>query len=285
MKFDYTKKRMKIRVLSDNRTLNDSLLSEHGLCVYVETPNYKCLLDTGASDNFIRNAKQLGIDLTQIDYVFISHGHADHIGGLAAFLEINSKAKIVMSSQVLNQEFYSKRNGLHSISIKFDVGLLKDRVVYVDNEACFEDDIQVFKVHKTPYPLPQGNRTLFKDSGNGLELDDFDHELIVTFGTEDLVVFTGCGHKGLLNILNAITLNVRQSIRYVLGGFHLLDSTLHTNYESDLEITELSNYLRTNFPLTDFITGHCTGEQSYDQMKKVLESRLRRFFTGYTLEI
>ena len=159
MKFDYTKKRMKIRVLSDNRTLNDSLLSEHGLCVYVETPNYKCLLDTGASDNFIRNAKQLGIDLTEIDYVFISHGHADHIGGLEAFLEINSKAKIVMSSQVLNQEFYSKRNGLHSISIKFDVGLLKDRVVYVDNEACFEDDIQVFKVHKTPYPLPQGNRT------------------------------------------------------------------------------------------------------------------------------
>lgn len=76
---------MKIIVLSDNRTINSELETEHGLCVYLETEKYKCLLDTGASDIFISNAARLNVDLTDVDYVFISHGHADHTGGLPAF--------------------------------------------------------------------------------------------------------------------------------------------------------------------------------------------------------
>ena len=85
---------MKITVLADNRKFDDTLESEHGLCIYLETENYKCLLDTGASDVFITNAEKLGIDLNEVDFVFISHGHADHIGGLPEFLSVNVKARI-----------------------------------------------------------------------------------------------------------------------------------------------------------------------------------------------
>jgi len=83
---------MKIIVLSDNRSMDDSLETEHGLCIYLESAHVKCLLDTGASDLFVRNAAKLNVDLTAVDYVFLSHGHADHTGGLPAFLNLNQKA-------------------------------------------------------------------------------------------------------------------------------------------------------------------------------------------------
>ena len=69
---------MKWTVLSDNRSSDSRLSTEHGLSILLETERHKILLDTGASDLFIRNAKQLGINLNDVDYVFISHGHSDH---------------------------------------------------------------------------------------------------------------------------------------------------------------------------------------------------------------
>ena len=98
---------MKWTVLSDNRTHSSNLFTEHGLSVYLETDRYRLLLDTGASDVFIRNAKQLGIDLSMVDYVFISHGHSDHAGGLRHLLEINEKAKVIVSPDAMSSKFCS----------------------------------------------------------------------------------------------------------------------------------------------------------------------------------
>ena len=77
---------MKWIVLSDNRSSDSRLSTEHGLSILLRTEQHKILLDTGASDLFIRNAELLGIDLSDVDYVFISHGHSDHAGGLRYFL-------------------------------------------------------------------------------------------------------------------------------------------------------------------------------------------------------
>jgi 7,8-dihydropterin-6-yl-methyl-4-(beta-D-ribofuranosyl)aminobenzene 5'-phosphate synthase len=69
---------MKVTVLVENsvfKSNSSNVRSEHGLSLFIETSDRKILFDTGQSDLFIQNAAKLGIDLSQVDYLVISHGH------------------------------------------------------------------------------------------------------------------------------------------------------------------------------------------------------------------
>ena len=125
---------MKWTVLSDNRRCDDSLETEHGLSILLETKKHRILLDTGASDVFIRNATHLGIDLSTVDYVFISHGHSDHAEGLKHFMEINDKAKVIVSPDAMSGKFFSKRGNLHGITAEWPK-IDDDRLVLTD-QTC-----------------------------------------------------------------------------------------------------------------------------------------------------
>lgn len=85
---------MKITVLVENTS--DFLPTRHGLSLYIETELHKILFDMGPDETFLQNAETLGIDLSAADIAFLSHGHYDHGGGLAAFLEINHTAKVYL---------------------------------------------------------------------------------------------------------------------------------------------------------------------------------------------
>ena len=96
---------MKITSLLENTTTNEQFKVEHGLSLFIETENCKILFDMGQTDLFAENARTLGIDLAEVDSAVLSHGHYDHGGGLAKFLEINDHAPVYISEKVFQPHY------------------------------------------------------------------------------------------------------------------------------------------------------------------------------------
>ena len=262
---------MKWTVLVDNRTNNPSLETEHGLSILLETEKHSILLDTGASDVFIRNAERLGKDLSTVDYVFVSHGHSDHAGGLRHFMKINDKAKVIVSPDAISGRFFSKRGNLHSITTAWPE-IPEERLLAIEHSESIGDDIYVIAHIPHIHPMPEGNQHLFVQDARGQYIqDDFRHELALYTGG---LLFTGCAHSGLENILATCPLPVNT----VVGGFHLLD-----NHESGIKLSELSHRLTDTYPQTQFYTSHCTGNTVFAILQDVMGNKMHPFSCGTTI--
>ena len=276
---------MKAVVLSDNRKTMPDFETEHGLSIYLETNGLKILLDTGGSDLFLQNAVKLNIDLRTVDNVFISHGYIDHIGGLSHFLRVNSKAKILLSQNAIIHKFYSKRNGNREIGLSFDFKRDANRLVYVDNEFRLDNGIYVFANTTSVFNQPLANQMLFCRSEDGEVLSDiFSHELIFTIDDGELIVYIGCAHHGLLNMLETVKEKSSRPIQWVIGGYHILDSKDGQCYESEFEIKNLAEYIINKYPDVTFYTGHCTVDEVFRSMKKILNGSLNQFYVGSSIQ-
>ncbi len=99
---------MIIVTLVENTCGHESCIAEHGLSVYIETEWHKLLLDTGQTDAVVKNAEELGIDLTAVDTVILSHGHYDHSGGILILP--------CMKSSAPNGSSPSRNDGIRSIA-------------------------------------------------------------------------------------------------------------------------------------------------------------------------
>ncbi len=262
---------MKWTVLVDNRTNNPTFETEHGLSILLETEKHSILLDTGASDMLMRNAERLGKDLSTVDYVFVSHGHSDHAGGLKHFMQINKKAKVIVSPDAISGRFFSKRGNLHSITTEWpEIG--DDRLILIDQTREIAKGLHLIAHIPQIHPMPKGNLNLYVQDAHGEYIhDDFRHELALYI---EGLLFTGCAHSGLENILDACPWPVHT----VVGGFHLLDGQ-----ETEEEINALGQRLKAIYPNTQFYTSHCTGDAVFAILQSVMGNKIHPFSCGTTI--
>ncbi|RJP80858.1 MAG: MBL fold metallo-hydrolase [Desulfobacteraceae bacterium] len=86
---------MKVTIIYDNTVFRNDLQADWGFSALVETQGKRILFDTGGSGSILlANMSRLGISPREIDEVFISHAHFDHIGGLSAFLDQNHEVRV-----------------------------------------------------------------------------------------------------------------------------------------------------------------------------------------------
>lgn len=273
---------MRIVNLIENISGSSGCLAEHGLSFYIETSKHKMLVDTGASNAFLSNAKSLGIDLTQVDTVILSHGHYDHAGGILDFTQLNPHAKIYMQSSAVDEYYHKSDVEERYIGIDSRIKELS-QVELVEENKQIDDELFLFSGVTGRRLWPSGNLVLKVKRDNAFYQDEFDHEqyLVIEEAGKKILV-SGCAHNGILNILDKYFEIYGSNPDVVISGFHLMKKNGYS--EENLEnVRQIALELKE----TDiqFYTGHCTGEVPFEILKEVLGNQVEYVHSGDEIKI
>lgn len=271
---------IKATILIDNQPSinNPCLQSEHGLCVYVETGTLRLLCDAGASGAFIDNAHRLGIDLSGLDMVVVSHGHNDHTGGLPRLCAENCGVPIYAATHIFDR-FTSSRHGRER-DISAPTVLASnhyDRFTLVDSSQWVSREVALVRCNVATNPMPQGNNFL----KSGEALDEFEHEMSLAIVDDDaLVIISPCSHRGAINIIESCRqFTGIEKVRAFVGGLHFVDGP-----QVERETSQFAHDISQGFSDTAIFTGHCTCAVAQNQLLAALPN-VSIFSTGQILEL
>ena len=183
---------MKFVTLMENTTCREDLCCEHGLSLYLETGDHIILFDAGQSGAFAENGEKMGVDLQKVDFAVLSHGHYDHGGGLARFLEINQKAPVYVSSYAFEPHYSA--NGYIGLDLQLQG---REQIRPVAEETVLAEGITLYQLDVVPADTA------------GLEMEEAGKRVLIS----------GCSHKGILQIMEAFRPDI------LVGGFHFMKIT------------------------------------------------------------
>ena len=282
---------MKITVLVENSESPDKaeLLYEHGLSLHIAFQGNSILFDMGASEAFSKNADALSIDLSGVNSAVLSHHHFDHGGGLARFIELNKSAKIYLN-EAPDGESYFKALGFIKRPIGLDLRVIDanpERFKFVDQNIEILPGVYILPKMELTYPKPEGNKYLYLKKGSEWRLDEFFHELILVIKEENsLVVFSGCSHNGIPNIIDTVTKQFEGiPIKAVIGGFHLIGLPMFNTMAGSKREVEDVGRKTLAYPVAKVYSGHCTGEKAYRVLKGVMGEKLDQLHTGAVIDL
>ena len=255
-----------ITILYDAFGGPSAMEKDWGFAALIEYGGRRILFDTGDNPDILaRNAKAKGADLSNLDFVVMSHRHGDHMGGMDYLLSVNPKVKIYAPKENFGVYGFS----LPGTFYRRDESLPPEQRYYGGTpppvmkfgsawpRANFE------LIEKTSEIAPGIHLiALVSDKPTTLEL----RELSLAIDTPDgVVLVVGCSHPGIDKIVEAATI-IDPRIHLIAGGFHLVTA-------KDAEIENIVSALRDRFHVAHVAPGHCTGEPSFGALKRAFGDR------------
>jgi 7,8-dihydropterin-6-yl-methyl-4-(beta-D-ribofuranosyl)aminobenzene 5'-phosphate synthase len=233
---------------------------EWGFAALVEADGRRVLFDTGARpETVLKNAGELGIDLSGVEEVVLSH-HGDHTGGLVTLRrELARRNPKALSLAYVGDGIFLSRPGARGEETNETLAYRKDYEALGGSFRVIDRTTQVFPGAWLTGPVPRVHpernwslrRTIVKD-GQTVQ-DNVPEDMSLVLDTEKgLVVVSGCGHAGVINTLEFARKEVRAAPVYVaLGGFHL--------FEADPATLDWTARMLRSCELKHLLGAHCTG--------------------------
>ncbi len=249
---------IKLTTLSENTAGRVGLLAEWGLSILLEVDDYKVLMDTGLDISVTYNAAMMGIDLSTINRMVLSHGHRDHTGGLRHVLNAMKREIEV----VAHPEIWASKYSRTFTKQEQYAGIPFPREALENWGACFRltreplwltDNIVTSGEIPMRTEYERIDSDLLVKEGGEFRPDPLRDDLALIVKTEmGLIVILGCGHRGVINTLHhARKITGEERIHMVIGGTHLL---VAAREQIDLTVAELKE-----LGVERIGVSHCTG--------------------------
>lgn len=262
---------LKVTVLSTMLVGDTTGIGEWGFSALVVADGHRVLLDTGGhAGTVLENARDLQIDLSDVQDVILTHNHWDHVSGLLTLRKEMMKKNPVALSRVYVARgiFYSRpspegeRNPMIALKKEYEATGGK----FIELAEASEIFPGAWLTGPVPRKYPEHNwsSTGKVETPTGLVEDTIPEDQSLVLNTpEGLVVITGCGHAGIVNILTfAREQFPNEPVQGVIGGLHLFPAT-------DQQLDWTADQLK-DFKVQNLLGAHCTGIEAVYRIREKL---------------
>ena len=261
----------KITVLSTMLVGEPTGIGEWGFAALVETAGHKVLVDTGAHpETVLENARDLHVDLSGVEDVVLTHNHWDHVRGLMALRrELMKKNPKALSIAYVAEGIFDSRPSAagernEMIATRKEFEATGGKFIVLSRGSELFPGAWLTGPVPRQYPEHNWTGTGRVQTAAGLMEDNIPEDQSLVLNTvKGLVIVTGCGHAGIVNIATFTEKHFEnKSIYGIVGGLHLFAAT---NQQIDWTAAKLRGY-----GVANLLAAHCTGIEATFRLRQDL---------------
>ena len=273
-------------ILFDAFSRDSALVKGWGYSSLIEYNGKRILFDAGSNaDLFKQNVIRLGIDLKKIDFVVVSHAHYDHLNGIDYLLSVNPKVKIyfpfdifwgaetifnatgqdslVKDSLPVSLQYFDGRSDVFKVDqsggrfLHANIEFIKDFREIVPGVKLIPTRAK-YMGYFSKYPKSFTNGA-FNEKTEEVNFQNLPELSLALETPKGEVLFVGCSHSGVENIIIETLAKTNKPVDLLLGGFHLLP------FDRD-ETDKVCNMIKNELKVSRVAPGHCTGHLAFKQL-------------------
>lgn len=259
---------MRITILCNDRSIREDIQAEHGFSCLIQNGRGSVLFDTGDTGMYLENARKIGVDLSEVRHVVLSHAHYDHSGGFLAFAAQQQSYELLVHRRFFTPKYWDEDPCFRFVGNRFTP------------ESLCEKGVPFFLIKTDTFPLGEDRKAwllsrfprvtafeviepaAYQYAAGDFLPDTFEEELVYAADTADgLVIVSGCSHSGIANICEEAQKRLNRPICAVIGGTHLISA-------QEKQQRDTIAYFNAHPKIRLLAPVHCTGDAALEAFRQ-----------------